>query len=331
MTTINGQDKKVIVARKKPDIAEIQVQTNSERTSCWTTHYPDSLIQSVLDLKGPSHLIDEIMRDECADYVQRALHWGLFSFVDPRNFDAKRLLDFGCGAGASTSILSRWLPNTEFVGVDLDNNFLSVARKRAEYYGFSDRSTFLLSPDSKALPDTGRFDFILLSAVFEHLLPEERDPLLELTWNALDVNGILFLNQTPNQRALIEYHTTLGLPLLNYFPDRLAHFYATRFSKRKLQGQTWNELLRRGIRGATKHELSQRLDRFAKGEYEFLEVNHPEVSNDVELWYRSTSILDQKSIKIKNIIKTAAKFAGPLRNLILPTIILAIRKKSSDK
>ncbi len=79
-------------------------------------------------------------------------------------------------------------------------------------------------------------------------------------------------------------------------------------------------MLHKGIRGATKRELRKRLDKFAKGEYEFLNPNHPDITNDVALWYQSTSVLDENSAKVKNVIRKVAQMLEPLRNFILPTI-----------
>jgi hypothetical protein len=50
------------------------------------------------------------------------------------------------------------------------------------------------------------------------------------------------------------------------------------------------------------------------------------VHESVELWYCSTSILDRKTERLKRVIKLAARVAGPLQYLILPTVIMAIRK-----
>ncbi|WKZ19248.1 MAG: class I SAM-dependent methyltransferase [Candidatus Jettenia sp. CY-1] len=90
----------------------------------------------------------------------------------------KRILDFSCDAGASSIVLSRMLPNTEIVGVELDEKLLYTARLRAEHYQ-AHNICFIPSPDGNNIPDKlGKFDYIILSAVYEHLLPHERKNLL---------------------------------------------------------------------------------------------------------------------------------------------------------
>ena len=138
--------------------------------------------------------------------------------------------------------------------------------------------------------------------------------------------GVLFINQTPNLRSIVEYHTTLGLPFINYLPDWLAERYAQRVSRRELRDSTWQELLRAGIRGTTRSELSAILDRVSPKGYEFLPPNREGVRDEVELWYRSTSLLDARSVRVKQLIRTVAKIAGPFRSLILPGLVLAVRK-----
>jgi cyclopropane fatty-acyl-phospholipid synthase-like methyltransferase len=53
------------------------------------------------------------------------------SYVPAQAFTGKRLLDFGCGAAASSVVVARLLPDVEIVGVDLDEDLLEAARLRA--------------------------------------------------------------------------------------------------------------------------------------------------------------------------------------------------------
>ncbi len=204
----------------------------------WETAYPRGLIESILEAKGPAYLCDEIRRDEEPSYVALFLEWAMLAYVDPGELAGKRLLDFGCGSGASTAILARMFPETEIVGVELEERFLRVARERAQFYG-NDQVRFIRSPSGERLPDgLGSFDFVSFSAVFEHLLPSERSTVLRAVWATLAPGGVLFLNQTPHRFYPHEYHTT-GLPLLNYLPDRMALRVARRFSRRVDGDASW--------------------------------------------------------------------------------------------
>jgi len=161
------------------------------------TSYPLELIEEILNVQGPAYLCSEIVREESPDYVQRHLHFDLLSYIDRGQFSGKRILDFGCGAGASSMVLGRMFPDSEIVGVELEKKLLAVARSRARFYEVDGKIKLLQSPDEMSLPQgVGEFDYIILSAVYEHLLPSERKKLLPLLWNHLKLDGILFLNRT---------------------------------------------------------------------------------------------------------------------------------------
>ena len=48
--------------------------------------------------------------EEDPRYVERAIRNDVLGYVEARAFAGKRVLDFGCGAGASTLVMSRMLP-----------------------------------------------------------------------------------------------------------------------------------------------------------------------------------------------------------------------------
>jgi 2-polyprenyl-3-methyl-5-hydroxy-6-metoxy-1,4-benzoquinol methylase len=219
----------------------------------YQTSYSVELIELILNMKG-AYLCDEIMREEDPSYVQNELHDAIFMYIQAPDFENKRVLDFGCGAGASTVILARMFPSAQIVGVDLVSDFLSITKARARYYGF-DNIEFRLSPNGKELPkDIEYFDYVILNAVYEHLLPDEREPVLRQIWSIMKPGGILFMTQTPNRFFPIEKHTT-GIPFLNYLPDRVVLAMAHRLSKQVSPDESWETLLRRGIRGATEREI----------------------------------------------------------------------------
>jgi 2-polyprenyl-3-methyl-5-hydroxy-6-metoxy-1,4-benzoquinol methylase len=288
-------------------------------SAAWTTAYPLDLVKLILETKGAAALCDEIRRDEDPEYVQKFLKNDLFAYFKPEDFKNARVLEFGCGGGASTHILARMFPSAEITGVELDESALRVARRRAEYFDLKN-VRFLQSPHGDALPENlGEFDFIILSAVYEHLFPHERQTVLPLLWAQLGDGGYLFINQTPNSLFPFELHTTM-LPLINYVPDRLALKMARRFSKRIRADETWEELLRKGIRGATEREILSHLDNA-----EMLEPHYNGLQDRIDLYYLNTN-----SERLK-AVKTAAKFfIKALKSAsgitLVPDLSLAIRK-----
>jgi SAM-dependent methyltransferase len=249
----------------------------------WETTYPLDLIEQILNVKGPASLCDEIMRDESIDYLQENLRYDMLSYIGEEEFINKRLLDFGCGSGASTMMLCRMLPSADIVGIELDDTLLSIAKLRGNYYGFNN-VTFLNSPNAHEFPDDmGEFDYIILNAVYEHLLPLERRKLMPEIWNLLKPNGILFVLETPYRYFPIEIHTT-GLPLINYLPDKIAFFYARNFSARNLKNNTWEGLLRKGIRGGSIHEILKNLNK-CRNRPVLLEPSRLGVKDRFDLWF----------------------------------------------
>ena len=87
----------------------------------------------------------------------------------------KKILDFGCGAGASTMILNRFFPEAdEIIGVEIEERLVSVCKARNNFYN-TKNVKFIISPSPTELPNNiEKFDLIVLSAVFEHMLPNER-------------------------------------------------------------------------------------------------------------------------------------------------------------
>lgn len=254
----------------------------------WVTSYPPELIEHVLRVKGPAFLCDEIMRDESPKYVQHRFHWDLLSYVATEDWVGRRVLDFGSGSGASSMVLSRMFPRAEIVGVELMPEYVALAEHRAAFHQVGDRVSFQLSPDPKCLPaNIGEFDYVVLSAVYEHLLPEERQTVLALVWSRLKPGGVMFVNETPNRWFPIETHTT-GLPLINYLPDRLTLHCARRFSQRVNTDESWSQLLRRGIRGGTAREILGVLNRDGNTA-ELLTPTRLGVKDRIDLWYRSST------------------------------------------
>jgi len=287
------------------------------------TSYPPELISLIFNTKGIGWVCDEIARDEDPNYVSKYLLNDLLAYFEPSKLNGSRILDFGCGSGASTAILARRFPDSTIVGVELNPELLAVARARSEFYGFRNVD-FHLSPSGLDLPsDIGSFDYVVMSAVYEHLLPNERKVILNKVWNCVRADGALFIDQTPNQLFPVELHTTY-LPLINYFPDGLALWYARRFSKQINPTESWESLLRQGIRGATVREITRNIES-RKSRPLILKPNREGIRDRIDLWFAST---DPENLRA---IKSAAKYGLKAINsltgfCIVPDLAVAIRK-----
>jgi len=285
------------------------------------TAYPDELIQLIIDIKEPAWLCDEIARDEERIYVQAHLETEMRAFFDFGTLRGKRILDFGCGSGASTMCLARLFPDSEIIGVELESSLLQIAEARRAHYSF-ENVTLLQSPSGTTLPDEiGRFDLVVLSAVYEHLLPEERGDILRQVWSLLNNGGVLFLNQTPLRYFPLELHTT-GLPFINYLPDGLTFWTARKFSRRVNKSDTWESLLRAGIRGATIREIRGHLGTNAV----LLPPTMSGMLDRVDLWFAMTNMHNLRTAKLaaRVVLKSINALTGVA---IVPELSLAFRKE----
>lgn len=290
------------------------------------TGYPLDLIERILAVKGVAWLCDEILRDEDSAAVERNLCTDVFPYVPRQDFAGKRVLDFGCGAGSSTAVLARLLPDTKIVGVELQSGLAEIARLRAAHHGFSERVQFHVSPSGDALPaGLGTFDHVFLNAVYEHLLPHERATVLPVLWRQLRPGGVLFVTETPYRWFPIEYHTTGGLALLNYLPDRWALGLARRWSPRGLQGEDWPGLLRDGIRGGSPGEILRLLADGAS-RATVLDPTQAGLADRIDLWYAALDKTRRLGLKqtLYAVFKLIRRTTGVT---MLPTLCLAIRKE----
>jgi SAM-dependent methyltransferase len=182
----------------------------------------------------------------------------------------------------------------------------------------------------------GDFDYVVLSAVLEHLWPDEREPLLQQIWSAMKPDGTLFINQTPYRYFPFEGHTT-HLFFVNYLPDKLAHYYACKFSKRVRKKETWNQLLRRGIRGAHPTEIRRILKKAESGFRPLVLKPCRRGFNDrIDVWYAgyAVSIANKypKMKTVQRVLKYVAKLIYLISGIVfLPTVSVAVKKAQSPK
>lgn len=285
------------------------------------TRYPVALIERMLEHGSPAYLCSEIVREESELYLRLGLRNYMLSYVDERELDGARILDYGCGAGASTMVLARMFPRADVVGLGHDAGLLTIASERARH--LERDATFVHSPSRARLPrDLGSFDHVVLSGAYEHLLPAERRTVMPELWAALRPGGVLFVNQTPNRLYPLEAHST-NLPLVNYLPARAAERFVRRFSARVRPEETWDDLLRGGIRGATRRELVHSLGHGAKPTV--LRPSRLGARAEADIWYRVS--MSRNPRKLKRVLRQIFKLGRVLgAGELVPILHLAIRK-----
>ena len=337
-TSIKTSEGEVRIVRQDRDdrlLLEIQLG-DSASLKCCETEFSAPVIEYLLGRIGCSSLADVINRFEDKG-VPATLKSQLFSYFSPEEFRGKRLLDFGCGKGASTFGIAKLLPETEVLGIELVPENIEIAQKIASLQGVGN-ARFLCSPSGDRLPDgIGQFDYVMLCAVYEHLLPRERQTLMPLLWSAMKEGAAIFINQTPYRYFPLEQHST-GLWFINYLPDSWAHFAARKFAKydpakydRAIQtSPLWEDHLRGGIRGATEWEIIRNLTRASSSKARILQPRAECARDRADYWFRKTGQKRFRFLKkaVASTFRITDKFLGTVPSM---NVDVVIQKKAQHK
>ena len=286
------------------------------------TDYPLELIREIFKEFGARYTVEEIGRDVADNDAQLDVRYSVLAyFPDDLLNRPLKILDYGCGSGSSTFALARLFPNATIVGMDFVAKYLKLAGLRMRHYRLQ-RTEFRQVPSSGSFSDLEEFDLVFLNAVYEHLLPAERPLVLQSLWRALKPGGSLVLNQTPHRWFPIETHTS-ALPLINYLPAALARWAQIKLSKRSFGVETWEQMLRRGIRGATVGEIIRNIRR----------VDHSArllrpfriATSWAGIWYAAKRQRMGDGFMAKTV-KTAEKLVNATRLPFSPYISIAVLK-----
>jgi SAM-dependent methyltransferase len=135
------------------------------------------------------------------------------------NLNGKLILDFGCGMGGMTLWYAKnW--NCRVHGVDLDGIHIQVANALKEKHGL-ENATFL-KRDIVEEPLTGRYDFIFMNDVAEHIPYPILQSILTQLASRLTPGGRIFISYPPWEGPYASHVTRVtGLPWSQYLPVKL--------------------------------------------------------------------------------------------------------------
>jgi len=136
--------------------------------------------------------------------------------------DGARVLEIGCGTGASTVALAE--QGCHVVGLDVSAAALASARDRCRAYGWNPQFVEANATGIASLFAGEKFDAILFFAVVEHLTWDERIRSLQAAWDLLPANSVLAVIEAPNRLWYVDIHTT-DEPFYNWLPDETAIAY----------------------------------------------------------------------------------------------------------
>ena len=172
--------------------------------------------------------------------------------------DAKRILEIGCGTGASTIALAEQGAN--LIGIDVDSLAIRDAKTRCKLYDLNVEFHLCNAVDIELLFSHKQFDMIIFYASLEHMTYHERIASLSSAWNLLGSGGVLAIIETPNRLWYFDSHTS-NLPFFHWLPDELAMEYSKMSSRESFNkgfstqaSDDYTKFMRWG-RGMSYHEL----------------------------------------------------------------------------
>ena len=291
------------------------------------TTFPDRVIASFLEHMDLAYVPDAIARHEDPAYVAWELDRLISAYFGPEGLNGMRVLDFGCGPGASTFALASKWTNAAIIGVELSPNAIAVARDIQAFRKYPNLE-FQQSPGPESLPPgIGDFDAIVLSAVYEHLLPAEREYLLPMLWSIVRPGGYVLITETPHRLAPVETHST-GIVGINYVPDSMAAFMAAKFARKHHElnrRRTWPEHLRGGLRGGTERGIVRHLTAGSPENAVLLQPRYGNAKSRAQLWVQWCS---PRFRTIKRLLAAGFEVTDKLWDCVpTPGIDIVIQKK----
>lgn len=135
----------------------------------------------------------------------------------------RRVLDLGCGAGASCKRVAE-MGAKDVVGIDLSDRMLAIAERECNH----DRILFRkadLNQLNKISPELGRFDIVMSSLAMHYVADYQR--LISCVWDLLSPGGIFVFSQehpiftAPQQTAnwIMEGNNDITAFILKNYPD----------------------------------------------------------------------------------------------------------------
>ena len=152
----------------------------------------------------------------------------LFAYLRGRGVASLSVLEVGCSFGHLTEYLAEQPEVAEIRAFDTDPAFVAIVRAKVEELPLPGvRAVLLLSDDSTLrLPYAdGAFHLVLVVGVVEHLPLRSRRAQVDEYYRVLAPGGHIAILDTPNRWFPLETHS-VGLPLVQWLPPRLAWHYA---------------------------------------------------------------------------------------------------------
>lgn len=129
--------------------------------------------------------------------------------------ETERILDIGCGIGASAAGYTNHSKSVRVLGVDISAENIRTATKLFA----NDRATFLES-DVSTVPPGGPFDLVAMIDVYEHIPTDARSQFHASISSAMSEDGLLVLTTpSPSHQKWLSEHQPEGLQIVDEIID----------------------------------------------------------------------------------------------------------------
>lgn len=188
------------------------------------------------DLPAEQYLRSKAGKADMAGHLEGRLHEfreALVPWLDSVHpLDGTRVLEIGCGTGASTLALAE--QGAIVTAVDIDRASMQVARDRLSIFGVDADFVEANATEVHRVLEGNHFDIVIFFATLEHLTHGERLAAMRNTWHMLEAGSLWAVVETPNRLWYFDHHTS-HLPFFSWLPDDLAFKYS-RFSPSPFAG-----------------------------------------------------------------------------------------------
>jgi ubiquinone/menaquinone biosynthesis C-methylase UbiE len=127
-------------------------------------------------------------------------------------FHKGRVIDVGCGFGATNIVLGQAFPESEVVGIDLSGPLLRLAEQRAEAAGLGERVRFVKADVQQIPYDDDSFD-VVINANMVHLVADPVRMLDEIERVLTPAGHLFIVDLRRSWLALVEKEMRAALTL----------------------------------------------------------------------------------------------------------------------
>jgi len=201
-----------------------------------------------------------------------------------------RVLELGCAAGGNLIPMADYLPDSEFVGVDLSARQIADGQAVVKELGLKNvvlQQASILDVDAAY----GQFDYVIVHGVYSWVPNPVREKIMDICAKLLNPNGI----------AYISYNTYPGWHMRGMIRDMM-RYHSSRFNKPKdqvHQSRLLLDFLAQSVKqeGAYSSLLKQELETLRNQADHYLYHEHLEAVNDPVYFHQFVDKAVAKGLK----------------------------------